>query len=219
MVPVDDLGDLYGMVHERLTTLAADVPDPDRVPVPACPGWSVKDVVSHLTAVAEGLLGGTITRPPTDAETAAQVGARRDQPMADVLAQWAELAPRLQPMVREHQIWPAFLDVLSHEHDIRGAVNAPAHRDAPEVMLGAEALITRLRPPTAMTVRFGGRELRVGPDVEPAVRLDTDPFEAFRFRMGRRSRHQLASMAWTGDPEPVLGCLTIFGPATADLIE
>ena len=85
--------------------------------------------------------------------------------------------------------------------------------------LCAEMLIGRLRPPVAIMVRVGTRDMRVGLDSEPAVHLDSTPFEVMRFRTGRRSRGQLAAMAWTGDPAPLLDCLTIFGVARADLIE
>jgi hypothetical protein len=109
--------------------------------------------------------------------------------------------------------------VLSHEHDVRGALGAPAGRDAAELVLAAENLISWLRSPVPMTVRVGARELRVGPDGDGSLELVTSPFEAFRFRMGRRSRGQLVAMEWVGDPAPVLDRLTIFGPARADVIE
>ena len=41
--------------------------------VPACPGWSVRDVVAHMTAVAEDWAAGSLAGPPTDEQTAAHV--------------------------------------------------------------------------------------------------------------------------------------------------
>ena len=49
--------------------------------------------------------------------------------------------------------------------------------------------------------------------------LTTTRYEAFRWRMGRRSRGQLAALDWSGDPAPVLDHLVVFGPAGADIIE
>lgn len=40
---------------------------------------------------------------------------------------------------------------------------------------------------------------------------------AGRWRMGRRSRAQLTAMDWSGGPSPVLGHLTVFGPAASDI--
>jgi hypothetical protein len=139
--------------------------------------------------------------------------------MADLLADWTEVAPRFQAVLSKGRRWPGLLDVLSHEHDIRGALAAPAGRDAPEVVQAAEFLVSNLALPTAMTVRMGAQEIRVGPSDGPDIGLVTSPFEAFRFRMGRRSRGQLVAMDWRGDPTPVLDCLAVFGPAVADVIE
>jgi uncharacterized protein (TIGR03083 family) len=54
---------------------------------------------------------------------------------------------------------------------------------------------------------------------EPVLGLTTTRFEAFRWRMGRRSRDQLAALDWSGDPAPVLDHLVVFGPARTDVIE
>jgi hypothetical protein len=51
------------------------------------------------------------------------------------------------------------------------------------------------------------------------LRLATSRFEAFRWRMGRRSRAQLAALDWSGDRSPVLDHPTIFGLSAADIIE
>ena len=51
-----------------------------------------------------------------------------------------------------------------------------------------------------------------------ALELTTTWYEAFRWRVGRRSRNQLAALDWSGDPSPVLDHLVVFGPARADVI-
>jgi hypothetical protein len=61
--------------------------------------------------------------------------------------------------------------------------------------------------------------VRVGPDDGEAIEWRTDDFEVVRARMGRRSRAQLAAMRWSSDPGPLLDELTVFTPATADLVE
>jgi hypothetical protein len=62
-------------------------------------------------------------------------------------------------------------------------------------------------------------QFRAGPDGEPVLELTTTWYEAFRWRMGRRSRSQLAALDWSGDPSPVLDHLVVFGPAPTDVIE
>jgi len=47
---------------------------------------------------------------------------------------------------------------------------------------------------------------------EPQASLTAPEFELFRVLSGRRSRRQAAGFEWTGDPEPYLDALSIFGP-------
>jgi hypothetical protein len=68
-------------------------------------------------------------------------------------------------------------------------------------------------------VTVGDARFQAGPEGEPVLELITTWYEAFRWRMGRRSRGQLAALDWSGDPEPVLDHLVVFGPATVDIIE
>ena len=85
-----------------------------------------------------------------------------------------------------------------------------------------------LRPPVPTVVHVGDAGdvvvgvLADGDGVagqEIELELTTTRFEALRWRLGRRSRHQLASMAWSADPAPVLDHLVVFGPAAGDLVE
>jgi hypothetical protein len=54
-------------------------------------------------------------------------------PVADVLARWAAAAPDFEKMITAHQVWPAVIDVASHEQDIRGALGRPGARDCAAV--------------------------------------------------------------------------------------
>jgi hypothetical protein len=113
------------------------------------------------------------------------------------------------------------LDVAAHEHDIRGAVGDTGARDCPVVQIGAAVMLKGLQLPHPLIVETEHREVRVGPadaDGEPG-RLITSDFEAFRWRLGRRSRRQLAAMRWSGDPTPYLDHLCVFGPAEHDVVE
>lgn len=91
----------------------------------------------------------------------------------------------------------------------------------PAIVLGAHRLVQGIPSPVALVVHLDGEDHQVGPesvDGRP-LELTTTTFEAFRFRLGRRSRAQLAAMAWTADPGPILDTLTIFGPSPLDIIE
>ena len=211
---------MYRETRERLTALVSGLDEAQlATAVPACPGWSVADVIGHLAAIPEDALAGRLTGPPSVAETAVQVDRFRGRPMVQTLDGWTSMAPQFEEVVAAFEIWPAVIDVASHEQDIRGAVGQPGARDTEVIRELAGWLVTRLRPPVPMRVTFEDTQILIGPGGEPVLGLTTTRYEAFRWRMGRRSRSQLAALDWSGNPSPVLDHLVVFGPAPADVIE
>ena len=127
--PEPALSQLYGQTQARVVALVTELDGRQvEAPVPACPDWRVRDVVAHLTAVSEDVLEGRLTGPPSDEQTAAQVARFRDRPLSEVLARWDELGPQFGQAIDGFDVWPAVLDVATHEHDIRGAVGEPGAR-------------------------------------------------------------------------------------------
>ena len=217
------LSELYGQTQARVVALVVELDEGQlEAPVPACPGWRVRDVVGHLVAVGEDVLEGRLTGPPTDEQTAAQVARFADRPLAEVLARWRELAPQFAEAIDAFGVWPAVLDVATHEHDIRGALGAPGARGTEVVRLGADRLLTWMRPPVPLRVEVEDETYDLGPEGDgwgSDLVLRTGRFEALRWRMGRRSRAQLAGLDWAGDPAPVLDHLVVFGPSPLDITE
>ena len=220
--PDVDLARLYRDTRERLSDLLIGL-DGDQLsaPVPATPGWSVSDVVRHLLAVAEDVMAGRLTRPPSDDETAAQVARHGDTAVPVLVETWAALAPQFEQLVGAARVWPAVLDVATHEQDIRGALDRPGARESDVVRIGSERLLNLLQPPCPLHVACEDIEIRVGPEGTsgPELLLRTTRFDAFRWRMGRRSPEQLRALDWSSDPGPVIDDLCIFGPAVADVVE
>ena len=218
--PAPDLAQLYRNTRERLTALVAGLDEQAlATPVPACPGWQVQDVVAHLAAIVEDALAGRLTGPPSEAETAVQVARYKGRPMLQTLDGWTAGAPRFEEAISALDIPPAVIDVASHEQDIRGALGRPGARDCPAVQQMAGWLLQGLRTPVPVRITVEDAEFRIGPSGDPVLGLRTTRFEAFRWRMGRRSRDQLAALDWSGDPAPVLDHLVVFGPARTDIIE
>jgi uncharacterized protein (TIGR03083 family) len=211
---------LYRDTQARLTALITELDAAAlATPVPACPGWSVQDVVAHALATTEDALAGRLTGPPDDDQTAAQVARFCGHDIGDMLAAWAQTTPRFSDVVGAFQIWPAVIDIASHEQDIRSALGRPGARDSEVVRLCGGAVLSSLAPPVPMRVRVEDAEFRVGPGEGDELGLVTTRFEALRWRMGRRSRAQMAAFDWSGDPAPVLDHLTVFGPPPHDIIE
>jgi hypothetical protein len=139
--------------------------------------------------------------------------------MSRTLAGWTAGAPRFEEVISAFDIPPAVIDVASHEQDIRGALGLPGARDNEAIRRMAGWLLERLRTPVPVCVTVEDAQFRAGPDGDPVLGLRTTRFDAFRWRMGRRSRGQLAALDWSGDPAPVLDHLVVFGPARSDIAE
>lgn len=187
-------------------------------PVPACPGWSIRDVVAHLAANAADMLDGLMTGVPTPEDTAAQIARMSGRSVPQLLAEWESAAVSLEAKATASRMRVPLIDLTSHEHDIRGALSRPEARDTEAVKICSQFLLEWMRPPVPVRIVVEDAEFRVGPGAGELV-LTTSRFDALRWRMGRRSPAQLAAMQWSADPAPVLKHLTVFGPAEADLIE
>ena len=116
----------YRDTRTALTALTRSLDDPDQArPVPATPGWDVRDVVGHVVGISADLLAGNLAGAGTDEWTAAQVDPRRGVPLADVLAEWSDRAPTLEEQVAS---WPPefaatlVADLATHDLDVRGAL-------------------------------------------------------------------------------------------------
>ena len=240
----------YHNARLRIVALLAEIPpETYNVPVAACPGWRVRDVVGHLTGIVEDSLAGRMTQvPPDEMQTADEVARYCDLPFEEVLERWEQGANAFEEVIGTLDIWQAAVDILSHEHDIRAAVGRPGARDAEGVEVMARRLL-RFKPPVPFTVQVENAEFHCGDPAEhstgdgdgngdgdgsgsgtgdnPAdsgthpekLVLNSTYWDVLRWRMGRRSRTQLAAMDWSRDPGPALDHLVVFGPALADIIE
>ena len=77
------LGVRYEEARQRIVEVIREATSSDDAaaarPVPACPGWRVRDVLAHLCGNCTDIAAGNIDGAGTDEWTAAQVDARRDQ--------------------------------------------------------------------------------------------------------------------------------------------
>jgi hypothetical protein len=187
--------------------------------VAACPGWSIRDVVAHLAAVAEDWAQGRLAGPPTDEETAAQIARFGGYDVAEILVAWTDAAAQLDHLAHTAGVKPPLGDITCHEHDVRGAIGRPGGRGSGAVWYSSDQLLTALRTPVPLRVTVEDAEYRSGPDDGAELGLRTTRFEALRWRTGRRSRAQIVALDWSDDPSAVLDQLYMFGPADRDIVE
>ncbi|MBO0677896.1 maleylpyruvate isomerase N-terminal domain-containing protein [Mycolicibacterium sp. S2-37] len=211
---------LYRESRDRIVGLVAGLDDAAwHTAVPACPGWSVRDVVAHVTAVVQEWCDGRLTGAPTDEQTAAQIARFADHDAIEIIGAWATATGELIELAQTRGLVAPVGDIVSHEHDIRGALARPGARDSAAVRYSSDQLLAMLQTPVPLRVIVEDGEYRSGPSDGREWELRTHRFEALRWRTGRRSRAQLAAMAWSADPAPVLDALYLFGPADTDIVE
>jgi uncharacterized protein (TIGR03083 family) len=218
------IAELYRDGRQRLLGLAAGLGAADAArPVPACPGWTVKDVYAHLAGVAADVLARRLDGMMTGPWTARQVQERASASLAEVCAEWAASGPRLEARLGGGGRDELVIDVTSHEHDVRGALGRPGARDAPGVGFSLGSVAEGLAgwwPAGLAAVRVVGDSgtWAFGAGT-PAATLRASDFELLRAFMGRRSRAQLLALGWDADAEPYVDHLHVFGPAAADVVE
>ena len=120
-----DAGAHYRVGRLKLTALLAEQPaDAWAMAVPACPGWTVRGVVSHLVGNIEDGMAGKLTGPPSDDQVADQIGRHRRRLAGRVARPWADAAAVFEPIVSQAGIWAVVMDVLAHARTSAARIDA-----------------------------------------------------------------------------------------------
>lgn len=183
--------------------------------VPACPDWTVKDLLAHMVGLGADVVAGDEPDDHNPAWTQAQVDARADRDVTAVVAEWQTLTAPLAAWMEQRGTRP-LSDVVIHEQDLRGALDQPGAEDNP----GLDTVRDR------MAERFGKRvvdaglptiallsptwECRVGDGPATTV-LEASAFDLFRALVSRRSAAQLGAWVVLGDVTPYLDAFAGLG--------
>jgi uncharacterized protein (TIGR03083 family) len=181
-----------------------------RRPVPACPEWTVADLLGHLIAIAERVLerhGGT--PPASTASTIPELLDRWDDVGEDLDRRLAEAGGRSGEIM--------VMDAYTHELDLRAALGMPppvehaAWAPSFEVLVrGFSGSVAGRGLPALRLRTTGGSEWTVGTG-RPVATLTAPAHELYRALAGRRSPGQLTALAWSAAPEPWLPAFS-WGP-------
>jgi hypothetical protein len=171
-----NLGSIYEDTRQRVVDLVREATVADLFAAasiaPACPEWRVRDVIAHLSGLATDIAAGNIDGAATDAWTAAQVQARRDLSVDELLAESDDVGPQLASFLDDFpgrygaQI---VADITVHEHDIRGALDRPGARASTGVAHAVDFLLSTFVEPgaralglPALHITDGARSALVG---------------------------------------------------------
>jgi len=214
-----DHGELWLATWQRVRYLLAGrtCDDMTRL-VPAMPGLTVREVLSGLVATGADALDGNIhaTYAAPDGGHAPAAGTD-----AELIAAWDARAAGVASLVRDDpRAGRLLIDLVTHEHDLRGALDCPGARADDAVVIAVELLArefaARLRgadvPALRLTCEQWGYE--TAPPPCHAI-LVADRFELFRGFTGRRSAAEVRRWMWSSDPGPYLPYLSDSGSLRA----
>lgn len=223
----------YLQVVERVTEMARSATAEQlEAHVPACPDWSVRQLLSHLVGLTQDWVSNELDGYATPAWAQGQADRHANEPIEEVLSTWdaaAEQFARLDhsPLGGTPSRW-AFGDAVTHESDLR-PILAPGTRPPQHaVALGVQGVVGRWRGSLtdagAAPLDVVATDLRTWAVGDPSRRelgpvgtVTTTAYELFRALYGRRSRAQMETWDWTTDPAPYLDAGLPFPFARSDV--
>ena len=203
----------YEAVRARVAVIALEG-DPE-TPVPACPGWRVRDVVAHLAGLCEDWVDHRLDGYASGKWTGAQVSRSSGESLEQVLERWRKAAERFAQLEDDPVMGPparwAFGDAITHEADLRGALQA-GRVPFDAVLLSLKGSVARWREtlrdrsaPTLLLRAPDARDWWLGVRDDPmAVVVEAPAYEFFRALSGRRSQPQVRMWEWSGNLDPFL---------------
>lgn len=207
--------------YERVCELVGGLGDEDAArAVPACPDWTVRDLLSHMIGLDADVVAGDEPDDHNSTWTQKHVDERAGRSIAELLDEWAAVATPLRGWMRANTTRPLG-DIVVHEQDLRGALGIPGAKDT----LGMRALRDRMLGrfaqavdglPAIALVSAEWEWCSSGEVGQAEVELRAELFELTRALMSRRSAAQLRSWTTRGDLEPFLPAFSGLGalPAT-----
>lgn len=206
LLPDEDVRIAYAEVRDQVIRLLSDLTEADAdLPVPACPNWTVRNLVAHFVGVPDDILSGRMEGVGSDAWTQAQVDRHATTSLADLRALLAAQATTFDPVL---QVIPApvnsqlVMDAATHEHDLRGAIDRPGSDDSLPVRVAAGWLL---------------QANIVSPDVVAQIEsTDVAPFDVMRALSGRTSLRRMNELGLPGDAINTALQHALIGPPPLD---
>lgn len=240
---MSDIALMYGDAEQRVSELAAGC-DPD-TEIPACPDWTVHSLIAHLAGLAADVVDGRVDGYATDDWTLRQITSRRGRSVESLIDEWDALLPgfieimndldsstlpetirtAIGPVPRASFKGAFLVDLIQHEHDLRGALESPR----PVLEADIEALENQIRnlravfsfvplPTLEVSATDTDRRWLVG-RTEPVAWLNAPAVELLRALGGRRTHSEIGELGWSGTNREMLEHVVLpFFEAPADSI-
>jgi len=203
----------YRETIRNVVALVTEHPVPEDLQVPACPEWTVRDLVAHLVGICAFAIG----RRSGWAE-AERSSAEMDLPR--LAEEWARMGEAAEQLLARNDRRGSIMvmDAFTHELDLRYALGAPLPVDHPAFPLafgilrhGFSTEVAAHNLP-AVVIAVDGQEWRAGLGEQVAT-LSGDRYDLYRSLAGRRTYEQITRLGWSRDSHRWLPAFT-WGPFT-----
>jgi uncharacterized protein (TIGR03083 family) len=201
----------YASVRRNLVSLLRETRGAGELPVPACPGWSVRDTVVHLAGICRRAEANL--RPGLARQSGLAAGGLSGLGLDSLLAEWersgSEVESALTRPEHLHKGAVMVMDAFTHELDIRLAlgvpfpVDHPAFRGAFEVVVGGLSGSVMVLGLPSFRVETDAGSWIIG-DGEPTAVVCGPRADLYRSLTGRRTYQQIGQLTWSTDPGPWL---------------
>jgi uncharacterized protein (TIGR03083 family) len=197
--------------------------------VPACPGWTVHDLVAHLSGVADDVLAGNVADAGRPAWTHAQVQAGHEVALDALLDRWVAAATRMAGTAAGPAAAQMTMDAITHEIDLRHTLGAPLpDSDLTQaigwLVVGFDGVLRRRGLPALQIIATGpgeprtwllpgtpgseatrshdGTDAAAGPTADRCALLAGSQVDLLRSLTGRRTREQVLALITGTDTVP-----------------
>lgn len=209
-------GDVYlsaiGRVSARVRSWS--VAD-EATAIPACPGWSARDLVAHLAGGAADHEVGRLDGFPGPSWTSRHIRERASRPIRDVHAELLDLAARTAARCDQRPEGPnSSWDAYVHERDLAAAFDGQCQsldEDGHRLLRDIGTFLAE-RAPFEVELRRVGQAVHITV-ADRQVHLATVAAPAvFRAMTGRGTPAEIGNWEWAPTPPPgsVLDQLSLF---------
>ncbi len=192
--------------------------------VPACPQWTVKEVVAHISGLNVELVAGVpLASIGSEEATGRQVADRAHLNLQEVVDEWLAIGHYIDQffMADVNAAAALLADLIVHTYDLHELLRQNTAVAATAIPLAAHRYAVRLQKRVAdalglgLTVEFVDGETCLAPQVEAAdLMVLRVPAALFvRGVTGRLRRSEVEAFDWSRDPTALLDrAWNLYGP-------